>query len=190
VGSSLREIDVAENQGKRRLDRVLNPAFLEGLADLDIAELRVRRNDARSEEEELSFKRRMLQGRLEVLAASANQAASDSADLVKDIVAALTSGTSAGGTTGGNARAVSLDPPVVGEEEARGRRYLERLLRDVDWSTLSQEGSDRMEEITGVLREQEELISASRTQVHRVIDALTAELGRRYREGGVRPPIG
>lgn len=178
---------MAETPGKRRLDRVLDPGFLEGLRDLDIADLRQRRNDARSEEEELSFKRRMLQGRLEVLSAYANRAGDDAESLVRDITSALNTDTIA---PAGNARAVSLDPPLVDSEEARGRRYLERLLRDVDWSGLSEAGSEKLAEVTTVLKEQEQWVSATRARLHVVLDQLTAELGRRYREDGAKPPVG
>ena len=48
-------------------ERVLAPAFLDGLREWPISELRARRRLAESAEQHLSFLRRMLQGRLDIL---------------------------------------------------------------------------------------------------------------------------
>ena len=55
--------------GNRRLDRVLAPDFLEGLESWSMAELRAARSDAEQEETDLSYLRRLLQGRMDILRA-------------------------------------------------------------------------------------------------------------------------
>ena len=55
--------------GRRRIDRVLAPGFAVGLDDLDLDELRARRAEAEQEETDLSYARRLLQGRLDILRA-------------------------------------------------------------------------------------------------------------------------
>ena len=50
--------------GQRRIDRVLDPRFVAGVGRLDLAELRSRREEA-----DVSFLRRLLQGRLDILRA-------------------------------------------------------------------------------------------------------------------------
>jgi hypothetical protein len=53
--------------GQRRIDRVLDPGFVAGVGQLDLAELHARREEA--EEADISFLRRLLQGRLDILRA-------------------------------------------------------------------------------------------------------------------------
>ena len=54
-------------QAKRRLDRVMDPGFLDGLSDVPIEELRALRADATGEEADLSYERRMLHGRIAII---------------------------------------------------------------------------------------------------------------------------
>jgi hypothetical protein len=53
--------------GQRRIDRVLDPGFTEGVDRLALPELRARREEA--EEADVSYLRRLLQGRLDILRA-------------------------------------------------------------------------------------------------------------------------
>jgi hypothetical protein len=53
--------------GQRRIDRVLDPRFVAGVGQLDLAELRSRREEAEAEEADISYLRRLLQGRLDIL---------------------------------------------------------------------------------------------------------------------------
>ena len=55
--------------GQRRIDRVLDPGFIAEAGSLDLAELRARRDDAEAEEADISYLRRLLQGRLDILRA-------------------------------------------------------------------------------------------------------------------------
>ena len=44
--------------GQRRIDRVLDPRFTDGIDQLDLAELRARREEAEAEEADVSYLRR------------------------------------------------------------------------------------------------------------------------------------
>src|SRR4051794_5522737 len=55
--------------GRRRVDRGLAPHFLVGVSELGLDEIRSRRADAEQEEGDLSYARRLLQGRLDILRA-------------------------------------------------------------------------------------------------------------------------
>ena len=55
--------------GHRRIDRVLDPGFTEGVERLPLPELRARREEAEAEEADVSYLRRLLQGRLNILRA-------------------------------------------------------------------------------------------------------------------------
>jgi hypothetical protein len=55
--------------GQRRIDRVLDPRFTDRVDQLGLAELPARREEAEAEEAEVSYLRRLLQGRLDILRA-------------------------------------------------------------------------------------------------------------------------
>ena len=55
--------------GQRRIDRVLDPGFTDGVDRLGLPELRARREEAEAEEADVSYLRRLLQGRLDILRA-------------------------------------------------------------------------------------------------------------------------
>ena len=55
--------------GHRRIDRVLDPGFTEEVERLGLPELRARREEAEAEEADVSYLRRLLQGRLDILRA-------------------------------------------------------------------------------------------------------------------------
>ncbi len=61
--------------GRRRIDRVLAEGFVDGLAILSLDEVRGRRRDAEQEEADLSYLRRLLQGRLDLVRAEQAAAA-------------------------------------------------------------------------------------------------------------------
>ena len=56
--------------GHRRIDRVLDPGFAEEVERLGLPELRARREEAEAEEVDVSYLRRLLQGRLDILGPS------------------------------------------------------------------------------------------------------------------------
>jgi hypothetical protein len=60
---------VDDHPANRRIDRVRDPAFVEGLGDLSLDDLRERRDECMAEREYLSLLRRLLQGRAEILQA-------------------------------------------------------------------------------------------------------------------------
>ena len=55
--------------GHRRIDRILDPRFTDEVDQLALAELRARREEAEAEEADVSYLRRLLQGRLDILRA-------------------------------------------------------------------------------------------------------------------------
>jgi len=75
--------------GNRRIDRVLAEDYLEGLQGLPLAEVRQLRADAEQEEVDLSYLRRMIQGRLDVLRAELNRRDGTGSDLVEGLAAIL-----------------------------------------------------------------------------------------------------
>ena len=70
--------------GRRRVDRVLGEGFLDDLESLSLQELRERRHDAEQEDADLSYIRRLLQGRLDIIRAERERRAKAAGDKVVD----------------------------------------------------------------------------------------------------------
>jgi hypothetical protein len=112
--------------GQRRIDRVLDPRFVAGVGQLDLAELRSRREEAEAEEADISYLRRLLQGRLDILRAELVRRSSggeqDVAGLLAGLPAILTD--DAPGT-------FSAIPRILVPSRAdQHRRRVERLVSD------------------------------------------------------------
>src|SRR5690554_5280535 len=58
---------MSDSHTRRRIDQVLDPAFLADLDDLDLEELSRRRRLADDVENELSYYRRLLHGRMDLI---------------------------------------------------------------------------------------------------------------------------
>src|ERR1700712_3159126 len=56
--------------GNRRIDKVLAEDYLAGLSELPMAEVRSLRDEAGQEETDLSYLRRLLQGRIDIVGAA------------------------------------------------------------------------------------------------------------------------
>jgi hypothetical protein len=69
-----------QNQGRRRVDRILASGYAEDIGTLELDEVRSRRDECLAEREYLSYLRRLLHGRLEILRAEA-QARKDGTEI-------------------------------------------------------------------------------------------------------------
>jgi hypothetical protein len=127
--------------GRRPIDRVLAPGFADDVTSLEFAELRSRRHLAEQEEVDLSYARRLLQGRLDLLRAEQAQRATarDGVDrgartdreIARDLAAVLAD--SGPRADHGLGRHLTTDPSRVGEH----RRAAEQAVDDVSASDPS-----------------------------------------------------
>ncbi len=164
---------------------MLADEFLADLRDIPVEELRARRTEAEQEETDLSFARRLLHGRLDLLRAEQSARAaggspgSGTPSGTDELVASL-SRTLADppGPSHGLGRHVVAEPSRVGEH----RRAAEAAVADP--ATSDPSGLDD-EQLAGAISHLDALqreIGDMRTAVQQASDALSAELGRRYRE--------
>jgi hypothetical protein len=171
--------------GRRRMDRVLDPAFVEGLAELSVEDLRSRREDARLEERDISYTRRLLQGRLDLLRADLDRrahgtdAAAPAPRTDHELVDALTSALSEQPATSRPGQLVDIEPP----DHIQRRRAAEVAVDDVRLSDPSAMDDDELAERVVNLERLEQQASATRKNVLVVLDALTTEVQRRVIEG-------
>jgi hypothetical protein len=176
--------------GRRRVDRVLAPDFVVGLDGLDLEEIRSRRAEADQEETDLSYARRLLQGRIDILRAEQAARHGDGplsghprtdAEIAKALAAVLADDRR---EDHGLGRHTVSAPSRVGEH----RREAERAVADVGGSATGDLSDDELAAAIAKLAEIEGRVSRVRREVQGVVDALTAEIARRYAAGGV--PVG
>ena len=166
-------------KGHRRIDRVLAEDYLDGLREASLADVRSLRDEAEQEEVDLSYLRRMVQGRLDVLRAEAarRDGAEGGGDLVAGLAAILAEEPRS--PARGLGRHSSVEPSRVDQH----RRYVEALVADVDLSDVSARSDEDIAKALELLSAEEQGLSGKRREVQRVMDACSAEITRRYRDG-------
>ena len=149
-------------------------------------EIRTMRDECRRAEDGLSYVRRQAQGRLDIVAAeltrrNEGKGPSDAADIVDQLPAILGHGVS---TQGGilNVRPTSLEPP---DDTGELIVELEGILHLSSLTGLGQITDDELRLLVDRLTEYERLVSDRRRALHDRLDALQAEIVRRYKTGEV-----
>jgi hypothetical protein len=170
--------DAPKTGGKRRVDEVLAEGFTDGLGKLDDDEVRRRRDLARAELEYLSFLRRLLQGRRDILRDELDRRRSggEPQSVVERVVSVLSEGSR--GPSRGEAPMI----PLPDEELALARRRVERLLSDANLSNLLSLSEQDLEAAVALIGEEERGVSATRSRVIEVLDLLQEEMKGRLRE--------
>lgn len=164
--------------GRRRIDRVLDPAFTEGVASRPLAEVRSLRDEAAQEETDLSYLRRLLHGRIDIVKAEQERrACGDATAVVERLVTILAA--NAVGPAMGSGRYTTLEPSRA---EAH-RRHVEALVSDVDLSDVGSLPDDRLARALRTYSAEEASVSARRREVQVVMDLLNEEIAGRYRQG-------
>ena len=162
--------------GRRRIDKVLGAGFADNLGGLGLTELRGRRREAEQEEADLSYVRRMLQGRMDILRAELSRRAAGGDKIVEHLSAVLAD---TGRSDHGSGRFLRVEPSRVDEH----RRLVEQVIADVGVSDVEGRSDDDLREALGRLETFEHGVSEDRRAVQEVMDALTAEVAARYRSG-------
>ncbi|MEX2275716.1 MAG: hypothetical protein WEA10_09190 [Actinomycetota bacterium] len=170
---------MSESAGNRRIDRIREGSFVEGLADLSLEDLRDRRDDCRLELEYLSLLRRLLQGRAEILKAEVQRRGEpeDGKPLVDRLADVL-----GGDEHPVTSRGAAVQVGVPDEELTLARRRIERLWADAGVSDPSSQDGAELDTAVQVLLDAEQDVSSDRSDVITVLDRLQEELKRRYRD--------
>jgi hypothetical protein len=163
------------------LDDVLDPGFLEGISALPIDEVRLRRRQASELEADVSYLRRLVQVRLDILLDESRRrdsgASSDLSSLVRRLPEIL--GESVHGPGGGR-----LPMPLVPPEAEAERVRRQELIVDAEQlATLPELDDADLQSKLRALAMLEQDVSAERRAIHGVIDRLQEELVRRYKTG-------
>lgn len=178
------------DRGRRRIDRVLADNYLDDLRVLPLDELRALRDEADQEETDLSYLRRLLHGRIDLIRAElARRHGTDTREpgprdpdgQVPSLIASLPDilADERQVPARGRGRHLSAVPSRVGAH----RRRVEALVAELGLADLASDPEERLISARALLEAEEREQSVIRRQVQAVVDACTAELTRRYKEG-------
>jgi hypothetical protein len=155
-----------------------------GTAELDLADLRRERAELGREEHAVSYARRLAQGRLDLVRHERRRRAEgrhidvdvDLAEVLGDRVVAPSNGATPGSARPPSHTDVPADHPLLTDLDERCER--------LGFHDLVHLADTRLGEIESELDAFEHACSAERHALFARIDTLTAELVRRYRDGG------
>lgn len=158
--------------GRRRLDEVLDAQFVHDIADLQLEALRDRRDVAAQEETDLSYLRRLLHARIDIVLAEQRRRSTGDTDSVVDHLAAIL----ADDAVGTRGRHQQVEP-------SQGQRDVDALLTDVGLSDVAALSDEELAASLASFRAEEAAVSARRRDVQHVMDTLNAEIAHRYSTG-------
>ena len=164
--------------GKRRIDKILDQSYLDGLKEKPLPDVRRMRADAEEEEALVSYERRLLQARIDILKAEQDRRTSGGGSILDRLPEILADGPS---PSRGSLPRTDVQTPE------NPRRRVELLVSDDTLLQLPDMDDAKIEEILGTLAEAENEVSEQRKRVLHVLDALTEEIGRRYKSGEANP---
>ena len=165
---------------RRRIDRVLDPEFTASLQDVPVDELRDRREMLDALDTELSYYRRMLHGKLDLLDFEIRRRNGEEERSLIEALPEILADPPSARTSNPLDRELSLDLPELAGE---GRRAVDQALSDDFLSRLPFIDDEELSAIRDGLSKTENTISEQRRAVHDAHDAVTDELTNRYRDG-------
>ena len=164
------------------LDRILDEEYLDGLEDRSTEELRGMRAECEAQEEAVSYARRLLQGRLDILRAELVRRTEHGDDRARSLLELLPTILAPEQPPSDplRARATRLRvPPGVEALEAEVDRIVDAATLD----DLADHGASELAELVDHLAEHEQYLSRVRRQLFDRIDAVRGELAARYKDG-------
>jgi hypothetical protein len=160
------------------IERILEPGFVAGLAELPMEEVRARRDLAAQEETNLSYLRRLLHARIDIVRAEQRRRQEGSkAPVITELATILAENAIAPAT--GSGRHQPLQPS---QAEAH-RRHVEALVTDVDLSDVASLSAEQLASALAAYQAEETSVSRHRREVQHVVDTCNAEIGSRYARG-------
>lgn len=163
---------------RRRIDQIMEPGFVEDLGDLSLDALRDRRRMCDAVENELSYYRRMLHGRMDLLGFELRRrSGEETRSLIEALPEILTDGSHGYAPSGRPTRVTLPDLP-----EQR-RRQIDEVLEADFLTRIALVEDDELNEIQRSLVETEIEISQQRHSVQEAFNVIQSELTRRYKEG-------
>lgn len=162
---------------RRRIDLVLEPEYLEDISAIDLEELKKRRDTAEDVEAQISYYRRLIHGRMDLLDFEMKRRRGEE---TRTLIEALPEILAAGMILGKepSLRYLETMPPLP---STTGRRLIDKIMDDGVLTQLPDLSDEEVTEAMERLGEVEGVLSNQRRQLHTVIDAIQVEIVARYR---------
>jgi hypothetical protein len=166
-------------QNRRRIDQVTDPEFIRDLTEVPIETLRDRRRVCDELDTELSYYRRLLHGRLDLLEFEQRRRRGDESRSLIEALPEILAGHDTDFGEGGVLKNLPIEPPDTGD----GKRPIDRVLGDDFLAHLPTISDEELGSIAEDLTETERSVSSDRRAVYAALEQILEELTRRYREG-------
>jgi hypothetical protein len=172
---------------EQELERLFEPDYLDGVETRSLDEVRAMRAECQEAETVVSYLRRVVQGRLDVVHSfldhhNSGQSVGDLDSVVEDLSSIIGSGPA---RPSGNGRLPSQMSPDM--EKVDLTREIDDVLDADGIGKLPTMTEDELRTLGGRLTTIEKRISDQRRTLHERIDALQAEIVSRYKTGDVNP---
>lgn len=165
--------------GRRRIDKVLNPSYLDSISSMSEAKLRRKEHEAQLEELDLAAVRAMLQARIDVIGAEQHRRERGESR-PHDFAYALAQ------TRRGVVRFLAENlglARLLGVPAAHmswRQRRVERLIHDVDLSDVDRRTDDELARVRKTFEDEEVHVIEVHDKVAAVVNRCRAELAARY----------
>jgi hypothetical protein len=185
-----------------QLDRYCSAAYVDGLEEAPVSELRRRRDDCSQAEMLLSYLRRVVQGEIDLVVAEidlrADTGHSDVSRLVAELPSILVPGPPPEPAEHTSVPAMELTPMTDLEGAASPEELLAAVLGSDELEPVPPKellpganvcafSDDELRAVLGRLRDQETVLSTRRRSLHERIDDLQALIVDRYKTGAADP---
>jgi len=168
------------DQNRRRIDIISEDGFADDLANVTLDELRERRRICDVLDSELSYYRRLLHGRMDLLAFEMRRRSGEETRSLIEALPEILAESDGGPNDDLPARSLPIEAPDI---PVTGRRDIDRVLEDDFLTHLPTIESAEIEQIQALLAETEAAISTQRRTVYDAYERIQSELSRRYRDG-------
>lgn len=176
-----------EERSSEALARILAPDYLAGLEDLPVDDVRARRSECQEVETGLSYARRLVQGRLDIIHAELERRGSGGRSDASELVDRLKEGEILGEheRPAGFGRLPTVMAP--GHEGDDFVAEIDAAAHEDDLAGLPELSDEEVAAFAERLGALERSLSDRRREVFDRIDALQAEIVRRYKSGALTP---
>lgn len=165
------------SETRRRIDIVLEPEYLADLSEASLEDLRKRRSTTEDVETQISYYRRLIHGRMDLLNFEVRRrGGEEERTLLEALPEILASGMILGPEP--NLKHIETMPPIP---TSTGRRLIDKIMDDGVLTQLPELTDEDLAEALDRLEEVETELSTQRKQLHGVIDSLQGEIIARYR---------
>jgi len=168
------------------IDVVTDPAFVADLGNRPMDELRACRSRSQELENSLSYVRRLIQGRFDIVGGELQRRreggdAGDTSELIGRLPDILAEGSRTNGGPGSVRPPQSMEPDlaVISQLEAR----LDKVIAADRLGSATDLGDEELIDALAGLKALEDEVSSHRKTLHGVIDAVQAEVMQRYSSG-------